>query len=596
MPVYIYNNGGDSGGASGDQYTATLIVAAYNTLDPNAAHYQCDGVADDVEINAALNALPASNGRVILLEGDYTLANSITIPDNDITLQGQGESTFIDGNNLDNLINAIVVTGRTNIHLLDFSIRTASGGRNLCDCIYVSDGSNDLVIERVHILSSSDNGILFTGTSITGARVIDCNIEATDNWGILVDMNTPAALARLHVEGCIFDDIAESAIQCNASGNCAGWHILGNLVDVTGGDGMDLDAVIDSVIEGNRIINADGSALYLDEGTVDCIVADNILRASVYDGISVLGPRNIIRGNQCERNGRHGIFVAAIETTVDGNRCYNNSQTQASSSDGIHVYTGEDNCIISNNYCATQSGEDQSQRSGIYLESGVDDCIISDNYCYQHAASGITLVDSCDRNLITGNYCHTNTAYGIDIASANAEANVVKDNRLWLNVGAQIRDNGTHTRTEEVWCPVVYGEQPTDADVVQIYGIRPVTVLTQSEDESAYATLQVPREFQQMLTAHWVIIPGATGNMAWTAATNYGRICANESYVQHSGSIDSTISGVIENTLTCFDIAAALAALGPEDNVGLQITRTGTNEEDTVAANCYAVGLRFRYV
>lgn len=595
MPVYMFNQGSD-GGASGDQYTATLIVAAYNTLNPNAAHYQCDGVADDVEINAALNALPVGGGRVILLEGDYTLANSITIPDDDITLEGQGESTFIDGNNLDNLVNAIVVTGRTNIHLLDFSIRTESGSRDLCDCIYVSNGSNDLVIERVHILSSSDNGIYFTGTSISGVRIIDCDIEAADNWGILVDMSTAEALVRLHVEGCVFSDIAESAIQANASANNAAWHIIGNLVDITGGDGMDLDTVTDSVIEGNRIINADGSALYLGEGVENCIIADNILRASVYDGVTVLGPDNLIKDNQCILNGRHGILVAAVGTVVDGNRCYDNSQTQAGASDGIHIYTGEDRCVISNNYCASQSGEDQTQANGIYLESGVDEAIISDNYCYQHAASGIVLVDSCDRNIITGNYCHTNTAYGIDIASANAEDNVVKDNRLWLNVGAQIRDNGTHTRTEEVWCPVVYGEQATDADVVQIYGTRPVTVLTLSEDESAYATLQVPREFQQMLTAHWIIIPGATGNMVWTATTAYGRICANESYTQHDGSINSTTSAVIENTLECFDIAAALAAIGPEDNAGLQFTRTGSDESDTVDADCYAVGLRFRYV
>ena len=596
MPVYIYNQGeGGGGGATGDQYTATLIVAAYNTLNPNAAHYQCDGVADDAEINVALNALPASNGRVILLEGDYTLANSITIPDNDITLQGQGESTFIDGNGLADAVDAIVIVGRTNVHLLDFSIRTESGGRNACDCISVSNGSNNLVIERVHVVSSSDNGIYFTGTNIIGARIIDCDIEATGDCGISVEMSTPAALTRLHVEGCIFSDIANSAIESVASADNAAWHIIGNLVDLTGGNAFDLDTVVNGVIEGNRIINAGGTAIYLNEGSPDNIVANNILRSSTYAGITVLASRNVIQGNQCLLNGTHGIHVAAVDTTVDGNRCYDNSQTQAGSSDGIHINTGEDRCVITNNFCGTQSGDDQTQANGIYLETGVDNCIIEDNYCYQNAGSGIVLIDDCDHNIMTGNYCNTNGVYGIDIASANAESNTVKDNRLSNNVTAAIRENGTNTMTEELWCPVVNSGPAAAAESFAVYGLRPVTVLVNGADNYAYAALQVPREIHQLLEADWIVIPGASGNIVWQAATNYGKICT-QSYITHDGSIGSTTTAVTQNVLECLDITAALASLDGSDNAGLQFYRNGTNQSDTVDADCYAVGLRLRYV
>ena len=38
---------------------ATLVVAANDSLHKNMADYVCDGVADQVEIQAALDALPA---------------------------------------------------------------------------------------------------------------------------------------------------------------------------------------------------------------------------------------------------------------------------------------------------------------------------------------------------------------------------------------------------------------------------------------------------------------------------------------------------------------------------------------------------------
>jgi len=61
------------------QQAATLIVAASDSLHPERADYQCNGVADEVQIQAAIDALPFEGGKVLLLDGNFTLAVDASI-------------------------------------------------------------------------------------------------------------------------------------------------------------------------------------------------------------------------------------------------------------------------------------------------------------------------------------------------------------------------------------------------------------------------------------------------------------------------------------------------------------------------------------
>lgn len=55
----------------------------------------CDGVADDVEMLAAIAALPASGGRIVLSEGNFYIANTIVVNKENVILCGQGFNTKI---------------------------------------------------------------------------------------------------------------------------------------------------------------------------------------------------------------------------------------------------------------------------------------------------------------------------------------------------------------------------------------------------------------------------------------------------------------------------------------------------------------------
>jgi hypothetical protein len=71
------------------------LVAANDAPDDvkNQADYLCDGTADDVQIQAAIDAL-TSGGTLVLSPGTFTLADTLTLGAN-VRMIGQGRSTTI---------------------------------------------------------------------------------------------------------------------------------------------------------------------------------------------------------------------------------------------------------------------------------------------------------------------------------------------------------------------------------------------------------------------------------------------------------------------------------------------------------------------
>lgn len=77
---------------------ATFVVAAYNssTLGKASADYVATSASDGItKINAAIAALPATGGKVVLLDGTYQGTDGATFGINNVTLEGQGKNTII---------------------------------------------------------------------------------------------------------------------------------------------------------------------------------------------------------------------------------------------------------------------------------------------------------------------------------------------------------------------------------------------------------------------------------------------------------------------------------------------------------------------
>ena len=80
------------------------------------ADYTCDGVADNVQFQAALDALPANGGKISVLTGDYVFTATVTRAIANVTIEGNGYSTNFtyDG------VNPIFTAGGNNWVFRDF--------------------------------------------------------------------------------------------------------------------------------------------------------------------------------------------------------------------------------------------------------------------------------------------------------------------------------------------------------------------------------------------------------------------------------------------------------------------------------------------
>ncbi|MBA7614640.1 hypothetical protein ES703_21908 [subsurface metagenome] len=435
---------------------ATLLVAASDALDRIRAQadYLCDGVDDEVQINAALNALPASGGTVVLSEGNFVIADPITIPANNITLSGQGRSTFINGNALLTTEHGIVLDGFTNCTVRDLTIQTQNGGGKVCHCIHIANGANSTNITQVIFAASDEDGIHIDGTTMYDVTIRQCTfLTDIDDHGIFIDLTAANTIFRTTIhdnliqgtgqEGIEFGATGAGHIYCEVTDNIifvtdavAGISINGmtysdlsnNFVYGAATVGIELLASSYCTLEGNMALSnttdgitftncdeciltgnlshSNGSeGILIDVNSAQNKIEGNHVCHNTHDGIEVLGLYNTIDNNYCHENGYHGILCGGANCKIGSNYCIDNSQGAADNYHGICITADGDYCHIEGNFC--WGGPDHNmQEDGIYLTDGAVHCSIVGNFCYYMSGDGIHLAGNNTGTLVDGNKCH----------------------------------------------------------------------------------------------------------------------------------------------------------------------------------------------
>jgi len=122
-------------------------------------------------------------------------------------------------------------------------------------------------------------------------------------------------------------------------------------------------------------------------------------------------------------------------------------------------------------------------------------------------------------------------------------------------------------------------------------GYRPDAGLPQG-DGVVYCGLQIPVEFQNLISVQGVFISEANGNLSWDASTNYGRVCI-ETYNNHAEIIVNQNMAFTQNILTCIDLSGVFTGMAAEDNIGLQFARNAVGS--TIDGTIHAIGVRLRF-
>lgn len=329
---------------------STKIIAASDTvLGARTVDYQCDGTADEVQINQAIADLAPNGGRILLLEGTYTLANPITTTsgriNKSINFEGMGVATKLvgaagkailhighpDGVSQDDWhVSNIFFSGgsigiETSIdasHIITncrFNSQTSHGismndastslifGNYFSGCAvsgitYVNNVGNVVVLNEFY--SGGSTAQINTGNSTT-QTIIANKFRNSTGTAILINSLTNDFL----VEGNKIRDAANVGIEvATGSFDMRDGDIIGNRISVCGTSGIyfhtGAGAITDCNISSNHVQDCGQHGVFLSGNVVDCLVASNLITdcstsaANTYDGIRVGGTANTIQSNK----------------------------------------------------------------------------------------------------------------------------------------------------------------------------------------------------------------------------------------------------------------------------------------------------------
>lgn len=424
--------------------------------------YVTDGTADNVEIQAAIDAVnTAGGGTVLVRKGSYSISAPIKMKSS-VRLMGEGVSTIL---NLANTINNDIiacfdsVNGHDNIAIEGFKLdgnkvnnTTAGNGINI-------KNSRNVLIEKVLITGCKQHGINIDGALTEHVQIKDCTSYSNDLAGIsLLD-----GIVRVLVDGnyCYSNGTANIAINgygsyititrniCKTSGiadNITGYNFQNNHVIVSHNQVFDgnnhgihmagnyiticNNQVYDTTKDGIFVQTSDLSTMQ------NCIISNNQIRSAGRYGIHINRAKvGSCTGNVIVSPNNSGIhFDIMTDFDISGN-----SITGSVTTDGIRVHRSSRN-RITKNLCKNNA------RYGIYVSD--DDVTfslynkITDNECYDDQATktqdyGIFIANSADYTYMAGNTAkatdHTTGGIAVTATPTNNELAGTSDG--WVEVG-----------------------------------------------------------------------------------------------------------------------------------------------------------------
>ena len=306
-------------------FTVGTSTAGWTALD---CDYLCDGTADDVEINTAIQALPNTGGEIVILDGTYNITATIAMNKDNIKLSGNGNATV-----LKRMWNSLTTEGVITV--------TATNGGCCIENLFVDgnlanyQSSNNYGIR----LSNSDNN------TITGNT---CNNNSSRGIYLINSNNTT-------ITGNTCSDSNRYGIYLNNSNTTT---ITGNTCN-NNNYGINLSGVnSNNTITGNTCNNNSSDGIFLNTSDSNNTITGNTCSGN-QRGINLSGDNNTITGNTCNNN-NYGIYlINSDNNTITGNTCNNNSR------DGIYL-SNSNTTTITGNTCIRGTGQSSDYTKSQY--------------------------------------------------------------------------------------------------------------------------------------------------------------------------------------------------------------------------------------
>jgi parallel beta-helix repeat protein len=332
-----------------------------------------------VYINQAIDSLPASGGKVILLEGTYKCNAQVLMLSN-VTIEGQGPSTVLQSSNTTwtGLIENKDRTAKTNMVFSNLSIDGQTNqnriGIRLNGCTNViikSVSIRNVAYEGILLLDSCD-GVTISGCSITGPSTMDSAITLENvATNIVISNNTiDGPYDGINLKGTVGSVSTGIVVANNSIRNIVNYGgisvtratscvFTGNTI--TGCNyGIYADYLTHSSFTSNNIFSNSRDGIRLSNSSDNNVISDNALTGNgaltnntyshiwVYNGDYNTITNNCIRGGSGANKAKYGICISDVNSTgnyVVANDLYTAGVTGGLSDSGTSTVTTATNRV-----------------------------------------------------------------------------------------------------------------------------------------------------------------------------------------------------------------------------------------------------------
>jgi parallel beta-helix repeat protein len=360
-------------GASHSKTARFIIGTSTSGWTAADCDYLCDGTNDQEEIIQALNALPATGGEVVILDGTYNITASINIPKDNVSLRGNGNATILKR-------------------------------------MYSSTNTDSGATAKGLITLNEKSGCKIQGLQIDGNKA---TYTASYNYGIYLYSSSDNT-----VTGNTCNNNSNYGIHLSSSSNNT---VTGNTCNNNSNYGIYLSSSSNNTVTGNTC-NNNSYGIYLSSSSNNTVTGNTCNNNSNYGIYLSSSSNNTVTGNTCNNNSNYGIRLSSSSNnTVTGNTCNNNSNY------GIYLSSSSSDNTVTGNTCNNNS-------YGIYLYSSSDNTVTG-NTCNNNSY-GIYL-SSSSNNTVTGNTCirgtgltsdYTADQYTIRLYGSNNSYNLISSN------------------------------------------------------------------------------------------------------------------------------------------------------------------------
>lgn len=401
----------------------TFVIAAVDSINPDRADYRCTGTNDEVVINQAISDLGTTGGKLVFLEGNYQLYDTVTVVKSYVVFEGEGKASVLHRH-----------WNQTAPHAKGM-ITVGDGGTTP---VSYFEAANMAFDGHKATYASANNFIVLFNRKVSYSFLDDCHYQNSGGHAIYT-------YAPTIDDGCDFNKIRNNLIESNTGdgirieGNTS-WNLLGeNLVVSNGGNGITLSGCDKNRVTENSCFSNTGDGIYASTGEGNSITRNDATDNSMHGIAAYEQTQGLLNSNELRQNTLDGLNVdSCLDCAISGNSTWNNFQT------GIHVVGG--GVTNASRHAISANTSNGNLADGILIEAAgynaITGNVINDPAT---ACAGITLASNASTNLIDGNQIRYSISGSVAIKIASGCASNEIGINVYTGVGEPITDGGTNT-------------------------------------------------------------------------------------------------------------------------------------------------------